>query len=62
MTELLKAVDNVKDQEENGDQEIKEDQELTNYLGEILIDVLNDEIEETTEDFLREGNVDSENS
>ena len=40
--------------------EINEDQELVNYLGEILVEVLNDEIEETTEDFLREGNIISE--
>ena len=32
---------------------IEENQELVDYLGEILIEVLNDEIEETDDDFLR---------
>jgi len=41
---------------------IEENQELVNYLGEILVEVLNDEIEETDEDFLREVEMsDSEN-
>ena len=32
---------------------IEENQDFVNQLGEILIEVLNDEIEETDEDFLR---------
>ena len=35
-------------------------QDFINQLGDILVEVLNDEIEETENDFLREGNVNSE--
>ena len=43
--------------------DIKEDQDFVNQLGEILVEVLNDEIEETDEDFLREVETsDSEDS
>ena len=43
---------------------IKENQNLVNQLGEILVEVLNDEIEESGEDFLRDstGLVDSEDN
>ena len=34
--------------------DIEETQDMINQLGEILVDVLNDEIQETEEDFLRE--------
>ena len=37
-----------------------ETQDLVDQLGEILVDVLNDEIEEAGDDFLRSGMVDSE--
>ncbi len=43
--------------------EHKEDQEFIDQLGEILVEVINDEIEETDEDFLREMETsDSEDS
>tara|TARA_R100000234_G_scaffold118515_2_gene99110 strand:+ start:472 stop:783 length:312 start_codon:yes stop_codon:yes gene_type:complete len=42
---------------------IEEDQDFINQLGEILVEVLNDEIEESEEDFLRETETsDSEDS
>ena len=40
--------------------EVKEDQDFVNQLGEILVEVLNDEIQETNDDFLRE--MESSNS
>ena len=43
--------------------DIEEDQNFVNQLGEILVEVLNDEMEETEGDFLREVELsDSENS
>jgi len=43
--------------------EVVLDQELIDYLGDILVEVMNDEMQETEEDFLREVELsDSENN